>query len=80
MPDRHRHGLRLVQHVLVAHDGEAVPGQAGKFAQACHTWCFDQGVMVRAVGETVVMSPPLIIDRSQVEQLVSTLSEALAAI
>ena len=66
--------------LLGAVELEAVPGQAGKFAQACHSWCFDQGVMVRAVGDTVVMSPPLIIERSQVDQLVSTLSEALAQV
>jgi len=54
-----------------------VPGEVGKFAQEAHTRCFEAGVMVRAVGESVVMSPPLVIERAQVDEIVGSLSEAL---
>jgi beta-alanine--pyruvate transaminase len=66
--------------LLGAVELEAVPGEAGKFAQAVHAHCFDRGVIVRAVGETVVMSPPLIIERAQVDQIVASISDALGAI
>jgi beta-alanine--pyruvate transaminase len=66
--------------LLGAVELEAVPGRAGKFAQAVHTHCFDRGVMVRAVGESVVMSPPLVIERAQVDRIVEALSEALGAV
>jgi beta-alanine--pyruvate transaminase len=63
--------------LLAAVELEAVPGDVGKFAQAVHSRCFEAGVMVRAVGESVVMSPPLIIERGQVDQIVAAISDAL---
>jgi beta-alanine--pyruvate transaminase len=66
--------------LLAAIELEAVPGEAGKFAQAVHSHCFEAGVMVRAVGESVVMSPPLVIERGQVDQLVSAIGGALARV
>ena len=66
--------------LLAAIELEAVEGQPGKFAQAAHAACFERGVMVRAVGDTVVLSPPLIIERAQVDEIVSTLGEVLATL
>jgi beta-alanine--pyruvate transaminase len=63
--------------LLAAVELEAVPGEVGKFAQEAHARCFEAGVMVRAVGESVVMSPPLVIERAQVDEIVGSLSEAL---
>ncbi len=39
--------------------------------------CYEKGVFVRTTGDTVAMSPPLIIERSQIDQLVETLRGAL---
>lgn len=39
--------------------------------------CWRQGVMVRLTGDTLAMSPPLIIDRAQIDQLFSTLAQAI---
>jgi beta-alanine--pyruvate transaminase len=64
--------------LLAAIELEAVPGEPGKLAQAAHAACFERGVMVRAVGDTVVLSPPLVIERSQVDEIVGTLGEVLA--
>ncbi len=38
---------------------------------------FQQGVMVRTTGDTVALSPPLIIERQQIDQLVDTLRGAI---
>jgi beta-alanine--pyruvate transaminase len=36
-----------------------------------------QGVLVRVTGETIALSPPLIIDKAQIDQIVSLLGETI---
>lgn len=55
---------------------EGAPGaRAAEVAQRC----FEAGVLVRASGENIVLSPPLIINQEQVAQVFSTLGKALEA-
>ncbi|QQD29609.1 aminotransferase class III-fold pyridoxal phosphate-dependent enzyme [Pseudomonas simiae] len=55
---------------------EGAPGaRAAEVAQRC----FEAGVLVRASGENIVLSPPLIINQEQVAQVFSTLDKALEA-
>lgn len=42
--------------------------------------CLDRGVIVRPVGDRIVLSPPLIIDKAQVDTIVSAISEAVAKV
>jgi beta-alanine--pyruvate transaminase len=39
--------------------------------------CYQRGVLVRTTGDIVALSPPLIIERSQIDQLVETLGGAI---
>ncbi len=39
--------------------------------------CYERGMMVRTTGDTVALSPPLIIERSHIDQIVDTLRGAL---
>ncbi|MDA0268026.1 MAG: aspartate aminotransferase family protein [Cyanobacteria bacterium] len=39
--------------------------------------CFEQGLFVRAAGDTIALSPPLIIEPSQIDQIFSTLANVL---
>jgi beta-alanine--pyruvate transaminase len=41
---------------------------------------FDAGLMVRYTGETIALSPPLIIEKSQIDQIFSMLGEILRSI
>jgi beta-alanine--pyruvate transaminase len=41
--------------------------------------CFEQGVLIRTTGDIIALSPPLIIERSQIDQIVDTLRGASAA-
>jgi beta-alanine--pyruvate transaminase len=41
--------------------------------------CFERGMLVRFTGDTIALSPPLIIERSQIEQIFGTLREVLRA-
>ena len=40
----------------------------------------DAGVMVRTTGDTLALSPPLIVEKSQIDQLVSTIGTALRSV
>jgi beta-alanine--pyruvate transaminase len=39
--------------------------------------CFEKEVLVRAAGDTIAVSPPLTIEKAQIEQLFSTIAEVL---
>jgi beta-alanine--pyruvate transaminase len=42
--------------------------------------CFDAGVLVRTTGDTIALTPPLIIDEPQIDQIVTTIGQALRSI
>ena len=42
--------------------------------------CFDAGVLVRTTGDTIALTPPLIIDEPQIDQIVTTIGQALQSI
>ncbi len=54
-------------------------GRPTERALAVFRRCFDEGVLVRVTGDTVALSPPLIIEKPQVDRLVSTLADAIHA-
>jgi len=39
--------------------------------------CYDKGLLIRTTGDTVALSPPLIIERAQIDQVIETLGHAL---
>ncbi len=43
----------------------------GKTGDICRDFCFDSGLVMRAVRDTMILSPPLIITRAQVDELVA---------
>jgi beta-alanine--pyruvate transaminase len=54
-----------------------IPGEPGKRAFSVFLDCWEKGVLVRTTGDTVALSPPLIIEDSHIEQIVSTLKGAI---
>lgn len=79
------HALRGEPHVIdVRNIGlvggvelSPLPGQPAKRAFDVFLDCFAEGVMVRTTGDTVALSPPLIIEREHIDQLVGTIRTAL---
>jgi len=79
------HALKGLPHIvdirncgmLAAIEFEAVPGKSGHYAQALHLACLDKGVLVRSVGDCLVASPPLIIERAEIDRLWGTVAECL---
>jgi beta-alanine--pyruvate transaminase len=39
--------------------------------------CFERGVMVRQTGDTIAMSPPLIVEQKQIDRIVETLGTVI---
>lgn len=82
------HGLKGHKHIidirnlgLVAGiELEPRPGAAGARAAEVFQKCFDKGLMVRYTGDTIAISPPLIIEESEIDQIFSTIAEVLKTI
>ncbi|WP_027283575.1 aspartate aminotransferase family protein [Rubritepida flocculans] len=54
-------------------------GRPGDRAIRVFRRCFDAGVLIRVTGDIVALSPPLIIEKPQVDRIISTLQDALYA-
>ena len=59
---------------------EPFPGTPTKRAFEAFLACFDRGVGVRASGDIIALSPPLIVERAQIDEIVGTLREVLKTI
>jgi beta-alanine--pyruvate transaminase len=79
------HALRGLPHVIDLRNLGLVAGielesradAPGERAFDVFLDCFTQGVLVRVSGDTVALSPPLIIDRAQIDQVFDVLARAL---
>ena len=58
---------------------EAIPGAPTKRAMDVFARCFDDGLLIRTTGDTIALSPPLIIEDQHIERIVDTLTRALKA-
>jgi beta-alanine--pyruvate transaminase len=54
-----------------------IAGEPTKRAFNIFLDCFDKGVMLRTTGDIVAISPPLIIERQQIDQIIDTLRGAI---
>jgi len=79
------HSLRGLPHVvdlrnlglMAAIELEPRAGAAGARGFELFLDCFQRGALVRATGDVVALSPPLIISEPQIAQLVEILKQAL---
>ena len=54
-----------------------IPGEPGKRAFNVFLDCWEKGLLVRTTGDTIALSPPLIIEENHLAQIVDTLSAAI---
>jgi beta-alanine--pyruvate transaminase len=54
-----------------------VDGQPGKRAFDVFLDCWERGVLVRTTGDTVALSPPLIVEKEHIDRIVGTLADAI---
>lgn len=82
------HSLRGVRHVIdIRNLGliggielEPRPGRPTERALEAFRACFDKGVLVRVTGDIIALSPPLIIEKTHVDQIIDTIRSVLTAI
>ncbi len=55
----------------------SLPGEPAKRAFNIFLDCYERGVLLRTTGDTLALSPPLIIERGQIDQLVDTVRGAI---
>jgi beta-alanine--pyruvate transaminase len=53
------------------------PGAPGARGYDVFVECFNRGLMVRATGDIIALSPPLIVEREQIEIMTSTIAAVL---
>jgi beta-alanine--pyruvate transaminase len=79
------HTLRGLPHVLdirnygliLGLELEPIPAKGGTRAFELFTRCFERGLLVRQSGDVIALSPPLVIEKAQIDQIFATLSEVL---
>ncbi|MFP5405063.1 MAG: aspartate aminotransferase family protein [Gammaproteobacteria bacterium] len=79
------HSLREMPHVIDirniglvgAIELESRPGAPGARAFEAMIAAFDAGLMIRVTGDTIAMSPPLVIEAEQIERIVKTVRGVL---
>ena len=54
-----------------------LPGEPAKRAFGVFLDCYKEGVLIRTTGDTVALSPPLIIERDHIDRIVGTIRTAL---
>ncbi len=59
---------------------EPRPGAATQRALEVFRTAFDKGVLIRVTGDIIALSPPLIVEKSQIDQMVDVIRSALKAV
>jgi putrescine aminotransferase len=69
-------GIGLLAAIELAHEGRAFadPGRVGSL---CRDLCTRNGLVMRAVRDTMIVAPPLIISRGQLDELIDKARRAL---
>ncbi len=78
-------GLKGLPHVIDvraiglvgAVELEPIEGEPAKRGFAAFLEAYEQGIMIRTTGDTIAMSPPLIIEKGQIDELVGKLATVI---
>ncbi len=79
------HSLKGCKHVkdirnlglIAGIELETRSGKLGARAAEVFSKCYDEGVIVRVTGDTIALSPPLIIEKSHIDRIFETIKKAL---
>ena len=82
------HSLRGLPHVIDirnmgligAVELEPIAGEPTKRAFQAFLNAYDKGILIRTTGDIIAMSPPLIIEKAQIDTLIGTLADVLRAL
>ena len=59
---------------------EPRPGAPGKRAMELFHKCFDSGLLVRVTGDIIALSPPLILEKAHIDEMVGRIADLVATI
>ena len=59
---------------------EPRPGAPGKRAMELFHKCFDSGLLVRVTGDIIALSPPLILEKAHIDEIVGRIADLVATI
>src|SRR5690606_36814220 len=79
------HSLKGARHVIVirniglvgAIEIEPMAGEPTRRAFAAFVKAFEMSVLIRTTGDIIALSPPLIVEKSHIDQIVETLAQIL---
>ncbi|SNS46973.1 beta-alanine--pyruvate transaminase [Azospirillum sp. RU38E] len=82
------HSLRDAAHVvdirnlglIGAIELEPIAGQPTRRAFSAFLKCFEKGLLIRTTGDTIALSPPLIVEKGQIDQIVDTIRTVLTEV
>ena len=58
----------------------APPADGLRWGRRVSAGCVDRGVLIRPLGDVIVLMPPLTITEAEVDRIVDTLAEAIAEV
>lgn len=71
-------GLGMLGAIELVRDKQARTRYEGRGAgMLCRQFCFDNGLIMRAVGDTMIIAPPLVISRGEIDELMSKAHKCL---
>jgi beta-alanine--pyruvate transaminase len=82
------HNLRGLPHVIDirnlglvgAIELEPIAGKPAQRASETFRLAFDKGVLIRTTGDTIALSPPLIVETTHIDRIMETLADVLRAV
>jgi beta-alanine--pyruvate transaminase len=82
------HSMKAARHVIDCRNVgliggielEPRPGAPTKRAMEVFHRCFDTGLLIRVTGDIIALSPPLIIEKSHIDEIFAKLTEVLTTI
>lgn len=82
------HSLKGLPHVkdlrnyglVGAIELESIAGKLGARAFQVFTQCFEKGALIRVTGDIIALSPPLIIEKQQIDDLFNLIADVLSTI
>jgi beta-alanine--pyruvate transaminase len=66
--------------MMAAIELEPRPGEPALRANETFRRCFEAGLLIRTTGDSLALTPPLIIDKDQIGQIVDTIGTVLQSI
>ena len=71
-------GVGLLGAIELVQDKATRKRNEGKgVGMICRQFCFDNGLIMRAVGDTMIIAPPLVISKSEIDELVTKARKCL---